>query len=379
MTRIERAQLVNRTRLEHALDAAGLAGVLVSSAVNVTYLSRVYLFDQQDRMWSRMPQFVVWPLGGAPAVVASKSAAGQMERETWIDDVRVYTWPDASPAELLAQLLEERGLGQQRIGYEANALSVAVYTELRHRLPACELVPADDILERVRAVKTPGEVEILRRLALMTEEAILAGFRGTRRGESERAMANRMMQTLHELGADDVKLPHLGYGANAATRRRPPSDDPLRDGDPIRVDFGGWLEGFPSDISRMAVAGRPSDRQRAVYDCVRDTQLGLFERMRPGARAGDLYRYYREQISGAGLPFTDGIVVHSLGAQVHEYPVVLSDRNDAGLEEGMVMAVEPTVTLPGEAKYTIEDCVIVTASGARRLSDCIDTTTMQEV
>jgi Xaa-Pro aminopeptidase len=101
--------------------------------------------------------------------------------------------------------------------------------------------------------------------------------------------------------------------------------------------------------------------------------------MRPGARAGDLYRYYREQITAAGLPFNDGVVIHSLGAQVHEYPVVMSQDTEGLLEEGMVMSVEPTVTLPGEAKYTVEDCVLVTPEGARRLSDCMDTSAMQVV
>jgi Xaa-Pro dipeptidase len=379
MTQAERANLVNRSRLEHALEEANLAAIFVTSPVNVTYLSRAYLFDQHERTWSRMPQFVVWPRAGGPAVVASKSAAGQAERETWIDDIRTYAWPNGSPAALLVETLAERGLDAQRIGYEANALSAGVYGELARSLPRAELVPIDDLLERVRVVKTPGEIEILQRIARLTEQAIAAGFASARRGESERAMANRMMACLHELGADDVKLPYLAFGANAATRRRPPSEDPLRGGDTIRVDFGGWLQGFPSDISRMAVAGPPTARQRDVYNRVRDTQVGLFERMRPGAQVGDLYRYYREQITSAGLPFNDGVVIHSLGAQVHEYPVVMSQDTQGVLEEGMVMSVEPTVTLPGEAKYTVEDCVLVTPTGARRLSDCMDTSAMQVV
>lgn len=373
MTVPDKAILVNRLRLETALDSAGLAGLFVTSPVNVFYLSRAFLYDQHERVWARMPQVVVWPRNGSPALITSKSAAGQALRESWISDVRTYEWPAEPPTRLLADLLEERGLAAGKIGFESDVLPTAYYAELQRLLPHLELVGADDLIERVRAVKTRGEIEVLQRLARLTERAIEATFRTATPGVTERALANRMIGQLYEFGADEVKMPFLAFGANAATRRRPPGDDALQTGQTIRVDFGGWLQGLPSDISRMAVAGPASDRQRAIYECVRDTQIELFERMRPGVRVGDLYSYYRHRIEAAALPFAAGILMHSIGAQVHEYPVVLSDTDDAVLEEGMVMAVEPTVTLPGEAKYTIEDCVLVTRAGAQRLSDQMDT------
>lgn len=339
------------------------------SPVNVFYLTRAFLDDQRERIWSAMLQFAIWPLGGHPLLIASKSAEGQARRSSWVPDVRSYEWPDESPVGYLAAALKEKGLSGSRLGVELTVLPAAAFTELREALPGADVVECDAVLERSRAIKTFGEVELLTSLARKTEEAICSAFAAARAGDRERDIAQRMITDLLGLGVEDVRTAWVGAGAHAATRRRRPGSDPVLGGDVVRADFGGWNDGMASDITRMAVVGPPSSRQRDIYSRVRDVQLILLDQMRPGAHAGDLYSFYRREVERNGLPFNGGIVIHSIGARVHEYPVVRDERNGALLEAGMVVAVEPTVTLPGEAKYTLEDLAVVTESGAVRLSD----------
>jgi Xaa-Pro aminopeptidase len=368
-----KATLVNRARLTAEMRAVGLDALVVCSPVNVFYLTRAFMDDQRERVWDGMLQFVVWPFEGEPVLIASQSAEGQARRSTWFGDVRGYEWPWESPVALLTDVLQEKGLSRGRLGLELTALPAAAYVALTDATPGAHIADGGPALEHTRAAKTAGEVELLADLARKTEAAIQETFLVARPGEREREVAGRLVVNLLRQGAHEARTPWLGVGANATTRRRRASDDPLVPGEVVRVDVGAWLDGFTSDITRMAVLGPPSPRQRDVYGRVRDVQLTLLEAMRPGVRACDVHALYRRAIEKHGLPFAGGIVAHSIGARVHEYPVVRDERLEAPLEAGMVMSVEPTVTLPGEAKYTIEDLALVTASGAVRLSDFMST------
>jgi Xaa-Pro aminopeptidase len=371
-----RVELVNRARLDMEMQRAGLDAVIACSPSNVFYLSRAYLDDQRDRDWDGMAQFVFWPLGAEPALIVSKSAEGQARRLSWIGEIRSYDWPSESPVPLLVEKLAACGGTRGRVGVELSSLTAATHTELIGALSGAQLSNCGEVLERTRAIKTPGEIELLARAARMTERAIQAGFMASRAGDRERDVAERIVANLIHSGAQDVSVPWLGVGANATTRRRRPSDDPLTTGEVVRVDFGGWFDGMASDITRLAVVGVPSPRQRDMCSRVRDIQSKLLEEMGSGASCVDLYASYRRRIEAYDLPFSGGILAHGIGTRVHEYPIVLGQSTDALLEEGMVMAIEPSITLKGEAKYTLEDLVLIGDRRAVRLSDFTDTSEM---
>ncbi len=362
---VDKSTLVNRPRLAAEMRAAGIEGLIACSPVNVFYLTRAFLDDQRERVWDGMVQLVVWPLDGEPVLIASQSAEGQARRSSWFRDVRSYNWPTESPVASLMSVLADTKLLRGRLGLELAALTES--------LPGAQLVDGGSVLERARAVKTPGEVTLLADLARKTERAIEETLLASRPGEREKDVVQRLIGNVLRQGAHEARTPWLGVGANATTRRRRASDDPLVAGEVVRVDFGAWLDGFTSDITRMASLGPPSARQRDMYARILDVQRTLCEAMKPGVRAGDIYALYRRRMGELTLPFIDGIVAHSIGARVHEYPLVRDDRVDARLEAGMVMSVEPSVTLPKEAKYTIEDLVLITDSGAIRLSDAMST------
>lgn len=371
-----RVDLVNRTRLEIEMRRAGLDAVIVCSPSNVFYLSRAYLDDQRDRHWDGMAQFVLWPFGAEPVLIVSRSAEDQARRLSWISEIRSYDWPTESPVPLLVENLAACGVTRGRVGMELSSLTATTYMELLGALSGAPLSDCGEVLERTRAIKTPGEIELLAGAARVTERAIQAGFMASRAGDRERDVAERIVANLFHTGAQDVSVPWLGVGANATTRRRRPSNDPLMSGEVVRVDFGGWFDGMASDITRMAVVGMPSPRQRDMCSRVRDIQLKLFEEMGSGASCADLYASYRRRIEAYELPFSGGILAHSIGTRVHEYPIVLAQSTDAVLEAGMVMAVEPSIMLKGEAKYTLEDLVLIGDTRAVRLSDFTDTSEM---
>src|SRR5439155_18005874 len=139
-----------------------------------------------------------------PTLVASAIAAGLARRVSWLDDLRVFAEYVETPYALAAAVLHERGLGRARIGVERRELGADRWQELRTALPDAELVDCTDLLEAVRNVKTPGELELLRRAAAIQDEAHLEVFAGARPGDTERELHTRMIAAMLRLGADSA-------------------------------------------------------------------------------------------------------------------------------------------------------------------------------
>ena len=144
----------------------------------------------------------------------------------------------------------------------------------------------------------------------------------------------------------------------------------LQAGDAIIVDGGCGVEGYRSDITRTVVCGRPSDKQRRVWDVVRKAQAAALEAARPGATCESVDAAARKVVDEAG--FGPGYkhfahrLGHGIGMEVHEYPYFVKG-NTLKLEPGMTFSNEPGIYIYGEFGIRIEDCMVITENGARHL------------
>jgi Xaa-Pro aminopeptidase len=257
-----------------------------------------------------------------------------------------------------------------RVGFEAAGVTYRYWERLVERLGDLELVPGGAEVERLRVAKDPEEVG---RIAAAQEAAdaafdavVLGG--ALREGLTERQLALELETAMKLAGADDKGFDTIAaFGENAAEPHHAPTDRPLRRGDVVKLDFGAFVDGYHSDMTRTVAFGEPGDELRAIRDVVAGAQRAGIDAVRPGAALRDVDGAARAVISGAALGerFPHGLG-HGVGLEIHEDPRLHWTAADA-LVEGSVVTIEPGVYVPGLGGVRIEDMVEVTADGAREI------------
>jgi Xaa-Pro aminopeptidase len=363
----ERSKYVNLDRLERAISESGFDAVIAVSPENVPYLSGFYNFDL--RVIPERIHLVIWPSGGEPAFVASERRTGGLtESDTFITDLRGYTGEGELAMNVAAEILRDRGLTEARIGIEGRNFPALYLDHLRATFPKANFADCFDVLEDARMVKTPAEVETIKRAAQATSRAIKDAYNAAKPGDSETSIINRMSYLVQEYGADIVAFNVFGAGPRAAGGHVLAGDRPVTPGTVMRVDFGGLFEGYYSDLARTAVVGPPNDRQADIYKKLVEIEHELVDAMKPGATGAKLYEVGKHAYEKRDLPFRWGILGHGIGLGVHERPHFFSwDHRE--FEPGMVFAVEPGYNEPGVDGYHVEDFVVITENGAEWLTD----------
>lgn len=247
-----------------------------------------------------------------------------------------------------------------RIGFEAAHVSVAGFENWPK--DDRDLVATQNLVEGLRAVKDPAEIDLLRRACAVADQALaeLLAAGGIRAGRSEREVALDLDQRMRLLGASDPSFETIvAAGAHSAIPHHSPTSATLAHGDLVKLDFGATVGGYHSDMTRTFVLGRPADWQRDLYDLVARSQRAGCAAMVTGAAARDVDRAAREVIADAGQAenFTHGLG-HGVGLEIHEAPTV-GESGTATIEQDMCVTVEPGVYLPGRGGVRIEDSGVV--------------------
>jgi len=377
MTIKDRSAFTNKQRIYDSLAKHDLDAVVVAQMENVVYCSGFYNMDLRilpDRIC-----MVVWPREGDPVfVVPDRRAAGDGQM-SFIDDIRGYKLLDGvfnhHPMEMVRDVLTEMGLTSGTIGYEPLYLPSYHADQLRFQLPDAKLVGCDYVMDEIRMVKTPAEIEQLRFTSVQTEKAIANAYELARPGDTEKSIIDRMGFAVTKLGADFVFANVMAAGSRTPLGHHLGEEIPVDYGDIIRVDYGGSFDGYVSDLVRMAVVGPPNDRQRRVYGALSEGQLEVIDWLGPGQAMDEIAAKMKE-ITGPKLPDDLDVVGfgHSIGLGIHDRPFI-TPEDDRLTEPGMVMQIEH-ITTDGDELYHTEDSVLFTESGVTLLSDYTDTTEM---
>ncbi len=254
-----------------------------------------------------------------------------------------------------------------RVAFEADAMTYANYDVLRQG--GLELEPRRGLVESLRIVKEPEELDAIRRAMAVTDAAYERLAEERFAGRTENELVWRMEQLLHEAGADGLAFPvDIAAGPTAASPHAMPGDRVVSDGDLVLVDVGAKVDGYCSDATRMFAVGDVSDSLRDLYEVVREAQQAGLDAVRAGVSGRDADAAARAVIADAGYGenFGHGLG-HGLGLLVHEAPALRPESEDA-LAAGNVVTVEPGIYLSGVAGIRIEDLVVVTEDGAEVLT-----------
>ena len=262
-----------------------------------------------------------------------------------------------------------RTLQTERLAFESARLSYLQFEKFQEHIkkdnPSVSLTPAENLVEDLRMIKDPQEIEAIKKALAISESVFETIVDTLCVGTSERELAWAIEKGLRESGADDVAFPPIvASGPNAALPHAIPTDRPVTKGEPILFDWGARLNGYCSDISRTIVLGSPDDTFGDVYKVVKDAQTMAIEAMKPGVSTQAVDKIARDHIASKGFGdyFGHGLG-HGVGLAVHEKPN-LSPFRPIILETGMVTTVEPGIYLPGWGGVRLENMVVVKQDGA---------------
>jgi len=366
MDQAVKKRVANIDRLNAFMDKNGLAAIIARAGANFSYLSEMAYPGTLQRMLdltdSPRGTLVVWPRKGEPAVVLNKTAVPYTQRECWITRLEQYQAYIESPYKKVADVLKDMKVDRERIGVEKTYVSAGHMEEMIQLLPQAKFFDCTRMMDEVRWIKTPAELELLRGAADLLDEAYLEVFHGLKPGDSEREVHSRIVASCLRRGAGWV------HGILASSRNEVnyggESDLKFQKGDVIRDDYIAYhTKGYPGHQSRNVVIGKPSDALRNEYHIIRDIYYGTLERCKPGVRCGDVFSYVEQEFKKHKWEYKPMLVGHGVGSWWHQQEPILSRGSDTVLEEGMVLAMEPH-----KGHWHIQDMIVVKKGGPENLS-----------
>jgi len=265
----------------------------------------------------------------------------------------------------IADFLKENGALSAAI--ESDVCTIDDLSQYRKNLCGFEILDSDALSKQIRKQrerKSPQELAIIGKAQELTDRVFSQILGYLRPGITELEIALEIELIGRRMSGGEAAFPFIvACGKNTSMPHAVPGNNVLQDGDLLTLDFGFKVEDYCSDMTRTVAIGKPSDRQREVYNVVLRAQHAALDKIRPGAMCSDIDSIARALIDGtefAGL-FGHGLG-HGIGLEVHESPQ-FSRVCETKLEPGMVLSVEPGIYIPGEFGVRIEDVVAITEDG----------------
>ena len=368
-------------RAREALASSDLDAVLVWKEENVRYLTS--LRPQVIAGKSGLLNGALLPREGDPVLFVSGGDRDRAEATMpWIREL--HTIPILEEpglighfaGEILPGVLARHGLAGARIGLDLTSKLLA--DALLDAAGGVRWVDGDAALQGARRIKTAEELALIEEATALAEAVTAAALAHIRPGIRECEVAGEALRELFRLGGEypHVTTPFVASGERMAPPTRLSTDKLIRDGDLVFVDIGAMVNGYFGDIGRTVVCGAPSTEQRRVYRAVYEGLQAGIAAMRPGVTNLEVARAIRARAEEYGLAerFLSLFIGHGIGCGSNEPPYIGESFPGAAavtLEPGMVFALEPLIWVPGVrggAGVRLEDMVVVTETGARRVS-----------
>jgi Xaa-Pro dipeptidase len=358
------------TRQVRAMQEHGWDAILACSPENFAYVTG-FMSPTQPLMRWRHAMTLVTADGGSSLLVIDMEASTIRAKAPGVD---IAVWREFAfdCMETLASLIERRGLASSKIALETDYLPAEDFAKLTRLLPAARFVPAQAVLARMRQIKTPEEIAIMRKLSRIADQSINEAFAAVRVGDTEMDIASALTRGIYTHGAEYFKLMIIATGERSVFPNVGPTTRRLRCGDVCRVEVFPMIDGYHVGVCRTAVVGEAPPHAERIWANLSACKHLLLDVMRPGAGTRGIYDRYLEKLAELGLP-PISFIGHGMGLHLHEDPY-LGPTLDQPLEAGMVLAFEPLVFDTGfNFGMQIKDVALIKDGGCELLSDFTDT------
>jgi Xaa-Pro dipeptidase len=307
------------------------------------------------------------PRTGDPLLVCPAFEEGRLrEQLRWSIEIR--TWQeDDSPFTVAAKGLTDRGVTQGQVGVEETT-RYTFFDHMRQAAPSLDFVSGDPITIGCRAQKSEHELELMRLSCAATFDVYKALFASLHDGMTQREVGRLLSQGFAkmDLQGDGLVL----FGPSAALPHGTREEQTLREGMGILIDGGTTVEGYPSDITRTGVLGKPTQQLQRAFEIVRGAQDAALAAAVAGHECGSVDDAARKVITDSGFGpnykyFTHRLG-HGIGLDEHEYPYLVRG-NKTILKPRMTFSNEPGIYVVGEYGLRCEDDMVIAESGPAQL------------
>ncbi len=344
-------------RLRASLASAGLDALIVTHIANIRYLTG---FTGSSAI------LVVEGGGGDAALYTDRRYDVQAQEE--VAGAAVAEIVPGDPWKAVRRRVEGAST-TDGIGFEAHAVTAAETQGKNARY--AHLIPTTNLVEHLRSSKDDDERRAIAAAARVASDALEAVLPNIRPGLREIDVAAELERELRVRGSEWHPFPTIAAsGDRSALPHARTTERVIEPGDLLLLDFGAQVEGYCADVTRtVVVGGRADERQREVYEVVREAQVQAISRIHSGMTGREADRQARSVIEDKGFGDAFGHSLgHGIGLEVHEAPQV-SRTNEDPIPLGCVITVEPGIYFPGWGGVRIEDDVVVTDGGTELLSD----------
>ncbi|MBN1106703.1 MAG: aminopeptidase P family protein [Deltaproteobacteria bacterium] len=356
MNNIERCQ-----RLSEGLQANHIDVAVLLKPHNVFYLTGyapvcagVLLFPEEE------PIFCTLWLDGPEA-----------RERCALPRLAAYVYPRETLGAKLIELIRKRKISPARIGVEKDFMLLRDYEALAREFPGAEFVHITPAVDRLRAVKSDEEVEMIRKSAAISDKAMEAALKAVAPGASELDIAAEAEYVMKKMGSEKTAFSTFVASGKRTLLAHPiASRRTIESGDSVVIDLGATWEGYASDICRTTFAGDPRPEQIDFLRTVVDAQKAATEILRNGETSGAVYDKVFEVFQRAGLEkHLPGDIGYGVGLRQSEFYPVIEKGSRTILEENMVIALLQTTSYTRNlGGLRVEDTFRVTGTGCEQLT-----------
>lgn len=259
-------------------------------------------------------------------------------------------------------------LGISRLGFEGEDMTFALYKKYESALTA-ELINTNSLIETLRLIKTPEEIEILQAAAKIADDAYDHILNFIKPGVTEIAVANELEFFMRQQGATSSSFDIIvASGLRSALPHGVASNKVIESGELVTLDYGALYHDYISDITRTVAVGEINDDLTKIYETVLEAQIRGVNGIKPGMTGKEADALTRDYITEQGYgEYFGHSTGHGIGLEVHEGPG-LSSRSDIVLKKNMAVTVEPGIYISNIGGCRIEDDIIITETGNERLT-----------
>lgn len=257
----------------------------------------------------------------------------------------------------------------RRLGLERERMLLSGWLDLKEANKSVRLVALPPVVEQLRMVKSPEEIEFITRSVLTNSGAFDRVVRRLSTSASESSLAAEIEYQQRKLGAEGRAFESIvASGPRSALPHARPTGEIVGSNRLLLIDIGALQSGYCSDMTRVVHLGTPGRKARKLYDAVLEAQLAALDAVKAGTTCSTVDKAARQVLKKFSL--SESFIHstgHGLGLEIHEIPRV-GAKDKTRLEAGMVITIEPGAYIEGFGGVRIEDTVVVTPNGCRVLT-----------
>ncbi len=319
------------------------------------------------------PNYFILPIEGDPRITVHIFIEGDTASTSWVQDIDTYSSLLDAPIKELSDIIRGYKTESKRIGAELGqeqriGMPVSDFLLLQNELKEFEFVDAAPILWEMRMIKSPRELDCIRRAQEITVKGYVEGLPLVKEGMTEREIAGLLTGKMVEHGADYYWIMLTSGRGNYGRISGRPTNRKVTRGDMVWVDMGASVNDYWADFSRAGVVGGPTEQQNRYHKIVMDTTAEAVAAVKAGIPGAHIVDLCEEGIRkrGVDISFTAGRVGHGIGLLFTEPPSI-ARWDPVILKENMVISIEPGLVME-DGIYHVEENLIVTQNGCEVLS-----------